>query len=163
MLEFSRGRAHLIAVRATQRQRAGQSHHWRISRPVSLRPRCAWWRCTGRTPKCRWRPIPACCAGDEVFVLADKQKIRDVLRAIHNIDQPVRRVMIAGGGKVGLRLARSLVGQCQVKLIEQRPQTLRITWPASCPCDMLVLEGDCRRRRPAARRERGARWTCSSR
>lgn len=79
--------------------------------------------------------------GDEVFVLADTRKIRLVLAAIHNADQPVQSLMIAGGGKVGLRLARSLVGQCQVKLIEQ--DRLRCEYLASqLPSDTLVLHGD---------------------
>jgi len=80
-------------------------------------------------------------AGDEVFVLADTRKIRLVLAAIHNADQPVQSLMIAGGGKVGLRLARSLVGQCQVKLIEQ--DRLRCEYLASqLPSGTLVLHGD---------------------
>ncbi|MBA4256854.1 MAG: Trk system potassium transporter TrkA [Polaromonas sp.] len=79
--------------------------------------------------------------GDEVFVLADTQKIRLVLAAIHNIDQPVQRLMIAGGGKVGLRLARSLAGKCQVKLIERDKK--RCEYLASqLSSDMLVLNGD---------------------
>ncbi len=79
--------------------------------------------------------------GDEVFVLADTQKIRLVLAAIHNIDQPVQRLMIAGGGKVGLRLARSLSGKCQVKLIERDKK--RCEYLASqLSSDILVLNGD---------------------
>ena len=79
--------------------------------------------------------------GDEVFVLADVREIRMVLAAIHNIDKPVQRVMIAGGGKVGLRLARSLVGQCEVKLIES--DRTRCEYLASqLPSNMLVLNGD---------------------
>ncbi len=79
--------------------------------------------------------------GDEIFVLAASDKIRHVLAAIHNIDKPVQRMMIAGGGKVGLRLARSLVGQCQVKIIEQDPK--RCEYLASqLPSSMLVLHGD---------------------
>jgi len=79
--------------------------------------------------------------GDEVFLLAASDKIRHVLAAIHNIDKPVQRVMIAGGGKVGLRLARSLVGQCQVKIIEQDAK--RCEYLASqLPSSMLVLHGD---------------------
>lgn len=81
-------------------------------------------------------------AGDEVFVLADTQKIRHVLGAIHKIDKPVQRVMIAGGGKVGLRLARSLVGQCEVKIIESDKR--RCEYLASqLPSSMLILNGDC--------------------
>ena len=79
--------------------------------------------------------------GDEVFVLAATDKIRLVLAAIHNIDKPVQRLMIAGGGKVGLRLARSLAGQCQVKLIERDKK--RCEYLASqLPSSTLVLHGD---------------------
>jgi len=79
--------------------------------------------------------------GDEVFVLADSDKIRQVLAAIHRRDKPVQRLMIAGGGKVGLRLARSLVRQCEVKLIERDPQ--RCQYLASqLPSSVLVLQGD---------------------
>jgi trk system potassium uptake protein len=79
--------------------------------------------------------------GDEVFVLADVRKIRLVLAAIHNVDKPVQRVMIAGGGKVGLRLARSLVGQCQVKIIERDKR--RCEYLASqLPSSTLILQGD---------------------
>ena len=80
-------------------------------------------------------------AGDEVFVLADKAKIRQVLAAIHRADQSVRRVMIAGGGKVGLRLARGLVGQCQVKVIERDRKRCEYL-AGQLPSSMLVLHGD---------------------
>jgi trk system potassium uptake protein TrkA len=76
-----------------------------------------------------------------VFLLAATDKIRLVLAAVHNIDKPVQRLMIAGGGKVGLRLARSLAGQCQVKLIERDKK--RCEYLASqLPSSMLVLHGD---------------------
>jgi len=79
--------------------------------------------------------------GDELFVLADSRKIRQVLSAIHNIDKPVQRLMIAGGGRVGLRLARSLVGQCEVKIIER--DSARCQYLASqLPSSVLVLHGD---------------------
>ena len=87
------------------------------------------------------RPDSRILPGDEVFVLADARKIRLVLGAIHNSDKPVQRVMIAGGGRVGLRLARSLVGQCEVKLIERDPK--RCEYLASqLPSSTLVLQGD---------------------
>ncbi len=87
------------------------------------------------TPQTRILP------GDEVFVLADVNQIRLVLAAIHNMGKPVQRVMIAGGGKVGLRLARSLVGQCEVKLIESDAR--RCEYLASqLPSSMLILQGD---------------------
>ena len=58
-----------------------------------------------------------------------------------NRDKPVQSLMIAGGGKVGLRLARSLAGQCHVKLIEQNLQ--RCEYLASqLSSEILVLHGD---------------------
>lgn len=79
--------------------------------------------------------------GDEVFVLADSNKIRVVLAGLHKLDKPVQRLMIAGGGKVGLRLARSLVGQCDVKIIESDKK--RCEYLASqLPSNMIVLHGD---------------------
>ena len=80
-------------------------------------------------------------AGDEVFVLAATEHIAAVLAAIHQKDRPVERLMIAGGGKVGLRLARSLVGKCEVKLLERDRK--RCEYLASqLPSSMLVLQGD---------------------
>jgi trk system potassium uptake protein len=79
--------------------------------------------------------------GDEVFVLSATEHIRKVLAALHRIDNPVKRVMIAGGGKVGLRLARQIEGSCQVKLIE--PVAARCEYLASQLSDnVLVLKGD---------------------
>ncbi len=140
VLEFSRSRAHLVAMRAAQgsalvNHTIGEFRElfpWAEMRVVAV------YRQDVEVPI---SPDTRVLAGDEVFVLADKQKIREVLRAIHNNDQPVRRVMIAGGGKVGLRLARSLVGQCQVKIIEQDHKRCKYL-AGELPSDMLVLEGD---------------------
>jgi trk system potassium uptake protein len=79
--------------------------------------------------------------GDEVFVLADKDKIRPVLRAIHKDDRPVRSLMIAGGGKVGMRLARRLSGQLQVKIIESNRKRCEYL-AGELPGDVMVLQGD---------------------
>ena len=49
--------------------------------------------------------------------------------------------MIAGGGRVGLRLARSLIDQCEVKIIER--DAARCEYLASqLPSSTLVLHGD---------------------
>lgn len=57
-------------------------------------------------------------AGDEVFFLAAREHIRDVLRELRRMDKPVRRVMIGGGGNIGRRLATALEKNYQVKIIE---------------------------------------------
>jgi trk system potassium uptake protein len=79
--------------------------------------------------------------GDEVFVLAASEHIRQVLGALRKMDRKVKRVMIAGGGKVGLRLARQIKDELQVKIIENNPE--RCTYLATqLPASVLVLEGD---------------------
>ncbi|MCU0773159.1 MAG: Trk system potassium transporter TrkA [Ideonella sp.] len=79
--------------------------------------------------------------GDEVFVLAATEHIRTVLGALRRIDQPVRRVMMAGGGKVGLRLAREIHDDYELKIIEtdRRRCEYLVT---QLPDQVLVLNGD---------------------
>jgi trk system potassium uptake protein TrkA len=57
--------------------------------------------------------------GDEVFFIAARKDIRTVLREMRKLDDPVRRVVIAGGGNIGLDLARALEATNQVKVIER--------------------------------------------
>jgi trk system potassium uptake protein len=79
--------------------------------------------------------------GDEVFVLAATRHIASVLGALRERDRPVRRLMIAGGGKVGLRLARQMHEQVQIKIIETN--RARCDYLASqLPSQVLVLHGD---------------------
>ena len=140
VLQFADGRASLIVVRAT----AGSAlvghtiGEFRDLLPDAEMRVVALYRLDTEmetTPTTRILP------GDEVFVLADSSKIRSVLAGIHRRDKPVQRLMIAGGGKVGLRLARSLAGQCEVKLIERDKK--RCEYLASqLPSSMLILNGD---------------------
>jgi trk system potassium uptake protein TrkA len=140
VLEFSQGRAHLIAVRAIEgsalvnhsiaefKERFPKTE----MRVVAVYREEAEQACEAAT---RIR------AGDEVFLLADRENIRSILGGIHSFDRPVRRVMIAGGGNVGLRLARRLAGRFQVKLIER--DAARCEYLASqLPSEMLVLHAD---------------------
>ncbi|MGD9834318.1 MAG: Trk system potassium transporter TrkA, partial [Piscinibacter sp.] len=79
--------------------------------------------------------------GDEVFVLAATRDIRRVLDALRRRDEPVRRVMIAGGGRVGLRLAREIQDDCRIKVIE--PNLARCEYlTTQLSGDALVLQGD---------------------
>lgn len=79
--------------------------------------------------------------GDEVFVLSARGDIRRVLEALRRRDQPVRRVMIAGAGRVGLRLARVIQDSCRLKLIE--PDLARCEYlTTQVSSDVLVLQGD---------------------
>ncbi len=79
--------------------------------------------------------------GDEVFVLSATEHIRTVLGTLRKMDRPVKRLMIAGGGKVGLRLARQLDGEYQVKIIE--PVQTRCEYLSTqLSSGVLVLQGD---------------------
>ncbi len=55
---------------------------------------------------------------DEVFFIATTPHIRTVMAALRELDKPGNRVMIAGGGNIGTRLADALEKKYQVKLIE---------------------------------------------
>jgi len=57
--------------------------------------------------------------GDEVFFIAARKDIRTVLSEMRKLDDPVRRVVIAGGGNIGVRLGRALESTNQVKIIER--------------------------------------------
>ena len=140
ILKFSEGLAYLIAVRA---EYGGLLVNHTIGEFKSLFPNLqmrvvAVYR---QDTEVELNPQTQVLHGDEVFVLAAKSTIRYVLRAIHKDDRKVRRVMIAGGGKVGLRLARSLVGQCEVKIIE-RDRKRCVYLAGELPSSTLVLAGD---------------------
>ena len=57
--------------------------------------------------------------GDEVFFIADRKDIRVFLSEMRRLEDPVRRVVIAGGGNIGVRLALALEQTNQVKIIER--------------------------------------------
>lgn len=61
-------------------------------------------------------------AGDEVFFVTDTRAVRTVMEAMQRLENPYRRILIAGGGNVGAGLAAQLENQHYVKLIEQNPE-----------------------------------------
>lgn len=61
--------------------------------------------------------------GDEVFFIAAKENLRAVMSELRRMDKPAKRVMIAGGGGIGARLARLIEPHYQVKLIELNRRT----------------------------------------
>lgn len=86
--------------------------------------------------------------GDEVFVLSAREHLPAVLAALHRYDQSerrqVERIMIAGGGRVGLRLARQLMQsgrKLQLKVLE-RDHDRCLALAAELPSGVLVLQGD---------------------
>jgi trk system potassium uptake protein TrkA len=64
--------------------------------------------------------------GDEVFFVAARQDVRVFMSEMRKLEDPVRRVVIAGGGNIGVRLALALEQTNQVKIIERDPRRARV-------------------------------------
>lgn len=77
---------------------------------------------------------------DEVFFLAARDDIRRVMNEMRKEEHPLRRVVIAGGGNIGFRLAKALEKQNQVKLIERDPKRARRI--SELLENTIVLNGD---------------------
>jgi trk system potassium uptake protein TrkA len=58
-------------------------------------------------------------ADDEVFFIAARENIMPVMAELRRVDSSYRRIMIAGGGNIGARLASAIEKRFQVKIIEQ--------------------------------------------
>jgi trk system potassium uptake protein TrkA len=56
--------------------------------------------------------------GDEIFYIAATDHLRAVMKEMRRSDKSVRRVMIAGGGNIGQRLAEALENDYVVKIID---------------------------------------------
>lgn len=78
--------------------------------------------------------------GDEVFFVAASTHIREVMAALRRLDNPYRRIMIAGGGNIGERLAAGLENEFHVKLIDHNLS--RTEYLADALNKTTVLRGD---------------------
>ncbi len=141
VLEFADGRVSMVAVRAVQggplvahalAEIPKLVPHAQMRIVAIYRQDAALNELSGST---RIEP------GDEVFVLAATEHIRAVLSGLRRMDRPVKRVMIAGGGKVALRLARQTHASYQLKMVEQNPARCQYL-ATQLPNDVLVLQGD---------------------
>jgi trk system potassium uptake protein TrkA len=77
---------------------------------------------------------------DEIFFVAAKDNIKRVMSELRRDEDGARKIMIAGGGNIGLRLARRLEKDHQVKLIERDPRRARRV--AEQLGGTIVLQGD---------------------
>ncbi|KPN71340.1 MULTISPECIES: Trk system potassium transporter TrkA [Neisseria] len=77
--------------------------------------------------------------GDEVCFVADSRYVKTILRELRPLAQPTRRVMIAGGGNIGYRLAKQVENIYDIKIIENRAK--RAEWLAENLDNALVLSG----------------------
>jgi trk system potassium uptake protein TrkA len=78
--------------------------------------------------------------GDEVFFVSARKNIRAVMAELRRLDKPVKRIIIAGGGNIGRRLAKALENQYQVKIIDHN---LKHSREISAQLEKtIVLHGD---------------------
>jgi trk/ktr system potassium uptake protein len=78
--------------------------------------------------------------GDEVFFLAATENIRAVMKEMHRSDKSVRRIMVAGGGNIGSRLASALEADYEIKLIDHNKDRAEVL--ARSLRKTLVMVGD---------------------
>lgn len=79
-------------------------------------------------------------ADDEVFFVAAQKDIRACMGELRRMDRPYKRLMIAGGGNIGMRLAQSVEDRYQVKIIERDPD--RCKFISESLHHAIVLNGE---------------------
>ena len=70
-------------------------------------------------------------AGDEVYFAADAEHVRRAMAAFGHEEREARRVVVVGGGNIGLYLAELLEAEhpsVNVKIIESRPISKKKRW-----------------------------------
>jgi trk system potassium uptake protein TrkA len=79
-------------------------------------------------------------AGDEVFFIAKKENIPLVINEMRKKEDPYKKVMIAGGGRIGSRLAKAIEKNHDVKVIESNKE--RAEYISETLDSSLVLFGN---------------------
>ena len=139
VVDFADGRVRLVGLRAVE---GGLL----VGQPLSNLPRhipdvdarvAAIYR-KGRSIKPEGSTVVE--PGDEVFFLAAREDIRVVMSELRKLEAPMKRMVIAGGGNIGIRLAQALEVHNQVKLIERDPRRAR--YASEVLRNTIVLQGD---------------------
>jgi trk system potassium uptake protein TrkA len=139
VLDFADGKVRLVGVR-TQRDGllVGQSLRELARHLPKVEVRVVAIYRDGRSVAPEGDTVVA--EGDEVFFLAARNDIRRVMSELRHPDEPARRIVIAGGGNIGFRLAKTLEQHNQVKLIERDARQARRI--AELLENAIVLHGD---------------------
>ena len=89
---------------------------------------------------------------DTVFFLAAQRNIRTMMKELRPLDNPVRRIILAGGGNIGSNLARQLERKHHVKIIERDPtarSSLPRTWKKPLSWSAIVPMRSCCAKKPS--------------
>ena len=80
-------------------------------------------------------------SGDLVYFISEEEKLQDTLSVFNKYDEPMKRVLIVGGGRIGFRMAKLLEDHSiYCKIIERNPD--RCTYLAERLNKSIVLCGD---------------------
>lgn len=140
VLDFAEGRAELVAIEvATSGGLAGRqiSDIARMSGDIEIRIPAIFRSDKAILPD----GDTIVMAGDIVFFLAARRDIKRVMTHLRKLDAPVKRIMLAGGGNIGLNLASVLEEDHHVKIIEYGIE--RADAIAGELESTIVLRGDC--------------------
>jgi trk system potassium uptake protein TrkA len=125
MLDFADGRVRLVGARADQRgSLVGQKIATLKKHIPNTEGRIAAIYRDGKSLQPDGDTVIR--DGDEVFFIAARQDVRVFMSEVRKLEDPVRRVVIAGGGNIGVRLALALEQTNQVKIIERNPKRARV-------------------------------------
>lgn len=139
VLDFADGRVQLVSTRVTE---TAPMANRTLGEKAQFSARCngcvaAIFRDGGFIPPaCEVEVLP----GDELFFYAPPREVQGMIAAFHGNGHLNRRVLIAGGGNLGLRLARLVEQTRQVKIIESDP--VRCRYLAGALHRTIVLNGD---------------------
>ena len=118
VLDFTEGRVRLVAVRAYYGgPLVGKELRTLYDRMPDLEARVA--AIYRKDKAIRPKGDTIIEADDEVFFLAAKENIRAVMSELRKQEKPFKRLIIAGGGNIGFRLAQTMEKRYQVKVIEK--------------------------------------------
>jgi len=139
ILDFAGGKVQLVAVKA----HAGGPLVGHELRSLSQRVPGIRTRIVAIYRKDRSIPVTGTTvieADDEAFFLSESKHIRTVLTAFGRSGKPTRRVIVAGGGKVGERLAERIESRYLLKLVEK--DHARCVELAKSLFQTIILNGD---------------------
>ena len=140
VLDFAGGRARLVAVKAyyggplVGHQLRELNEHL----PGTAEARVAAIYRKDRAIKPKGNTVIE--ADDEVFFIAAADHIRVVMNEMRRAEKPFRRIIVAGGGNIGKRLATALEQNYRVKVIERELERARTI--AEELEHTIVLHGD---------------------
>ncbi len=124
VLDFAQGKARLVGVRAYYGGTlVGQALRTLPERMPGIHTRVAAIFRRGQAIIPEGETVIE--ADDEVFFIAARQNIRAIMGELRKLDKAVKRIIIAGGGNIGRRLAKALEGRAQVKIIEHNALAAR--------------------------------------